>query len=127
MIEAFKQENGYYSLLDDRDRAEKIIKTAINNNGEFNLNNPYKIANGINVGFNLNTIEGINDKDGLNPDFTLPSANSSLFVKEDIEDVLILPAQEKQEAIVEDGKERGRLCIVSDNAKTNNPCMAITY
>ena len=127
LIEAFKQENGYYSLLDDRDRAEKIIKTAINNNGEFNLNNPYKIANGINVGFNLNTIEGINDKDGLNPDFTLPSANSSLFVKEDIEDVLILPAQEKQEAIVEDGKERGRLCIVSDNAKTNNPCMAITY
>ncbi|WP_143422243.1 filamentous hemagglutinin N-terminal domain-containing protein, partial [Helicobacter pullorum] len=85
LIEAFKQENGYYSLLDDRDRAEKIIKTAINNNGEFNLNNPYKIANGINVGFNLNTIEGINDKDGLNPDFTLPSANSSLFVKEDIE------------------------------------------
>ncbi|KPH53784.1 hypothetical protein, partial [Helicobacter pullorum] len=127
LIEAFKQENGYYSLLDDRDRAEKIIKTAINNNGEFNLNNPYKIANGINVSFNLNTIEGINDKDGLNPDFTLPSANSSLFVKEDIEDVLILPAQEKQEAIVEDGKERGRLCIVSDNAKTNNPCMAITY
>ena len=127
LIEAFKQENGYYSLLDDRDRAEKIIKTAINNNGEFNLNNPYKIANGINVSFNLNTIEGINDKDGLNPDFTLPSANSSLFVKEDIEDVLILPAQEKQEDIVEDGKERGRLCIVSDNAKTNNPCMAITY
>ncbi|VEJ07809.1 filamentous hemagglutinin family N-terminal domain [Helicobacter pullorum] len=127
LIEAFKQENGYYSLLDDRDRAEKIIKTAINNNGEFNLNNPYKIANGINVSFNLNTIEGINDKDGLNPDFTLPSANSSLFVKEDIEDVLILPVQEKQEAIVEDGKERGRLCIVSDNAKTNNPCMAITY
>ena len=127
LIEAFKQENGYYSLLDDRDRAEKIIKTAINNNGEFNLNNPYKIANGINVSFNLNTIEGINDKDGLNPDFTLPSANSSLFVKENIEDVLILPAQEKQEAIVEDGKERGRLCIVSDNAKTNNPCMAITY
>ncbi|KPH53969.1 hypothetical protein HPU229313_07615, partial [Helicobacter pullorum] len=126
LIEAFKQENGYYSLLDDRDRAEKIIKTAINN-GEFNLNNPYKIANGINVSFNLNTIEGINDKDGLNPDFTLPSANSSLFVKENIEDVLILPAQEKQEAIVEDGKERGRLCIVSDNAKTNNPCMAITY
>ena len=127
LIEAFKQENGYYSLLDDRDRAEKIIKIAINNNGEFNLNNPYKIANGINVSFNLNTIEGINDKEGLNPDFTLPSANSSLFVKEDIEDVLILPAQEKQEAIVEDGKERGRLCIVSDNAKTNNPCMAITY
>ena len=127
LIEAFKQENGYYSLLDDRDKAEKIIKTAINNNGEFNLNNPYKIANGINVSFNLNTIEGINDKDGLNPDFTLPSANSSLFVKENIEDVLILPAQEKQEAIVEDGKERGRLCIVSDNAKTNNPCMAITY
>ena len=104
-----------------------MAKTAINNNGEFNLNNPYKIANGINVSFNLNTIEGINDKDGLNPDFTLPSANSSLFVKENIEDVLILPAQEKQEAIVEDGKERGRLCIVSDNAKTNNPCMAITY
>ncbi|OCR15053.1 hypothetical protein BA916_05675, partial [Helicobacter pullorum] len=127
LIESFKQENGYYGLLDDRDMAEKIIKTAINNNGEFNLNNPYKIANGINVSFNLNTIEGINDKDGLNPDFTLPSANSSLFVKEDIEDVLILPAQEKQEAIVEDGKERGRLCIVSDNAKTNNPCMAITY
>ena len=43
------------------------------------------------------------------------------------EAILILPAQEKQEAIVEDGKERGRLCIVSDNAKTNNPCMAITY
>ncbi|OCR12265.1 hypothetical protein BA919_08925 [Helicobacter pullorum] len=43
------------------------------------------------------------------------------------EAILILPAQEKQEAIVEDGRERGRLCIVSDNAKTNNPCMAITY
>ncbi|WP_196332133.1 hypothetical protein, partial [Helicobacter pullorum] len=59
--------------------------------------------------------------------FTPPNEVQKIADLASKEAILILPAQEKQEAIVEDGKERGRLCIVSDNAKTNNPCMAITY
>ncbi|WP_278824238.1 beta strand repeat-containing protein [Helicobacter pullorum] len=40
----------------------------------------------------------------------------------------ILPAEEEEEVINEERERfRGRTCIVSDNAKTNNPCLAITY
>ncbi|EJJ3220892.1 hypothetical protein NI023_000724 [Campylobacter coli] len=42
------------------------------------------------------------------------------------ESILILPAEETQSHIKEDERERGRVCITSDNAKTNNPCIAIT-
>ncbi|EHJ4301023.1 hypothetical protein LDV30_000014 [Campylobacter coli] len=41
--------------------------------------------------------------------------------------ILILPAEETQSHIKEDERERGRVCITSDNAKTNNPCIAITF
>lgn len=43
------------------------------------------------------------------------------------ESILILPAEETQSHIKEDKRERGRVCITSDNAKTNNPCIAITF
>nr|WP_257006784.1 hypothetical protein [Helicobacter pullorum] len=42
-------------------------------------------------------------------------------------EVLELPAEEETSIEINEGREKGRLCIVSDNAKTNNPCMAITY
>ena len=99
--------------------------------------------NGENLKANLNKtiLAGLSDKPNLTPptkeevgdDPTKennPDVPNNLQKIADLaskEAILILPAQEKQEAIVEDGKERGRLCIVSDNAKTNNPCMAITY
>ena len=40
------------------------------------------------------------------------------------EAVITLPAQEREDVIIEDERELGRACIVSDNAKTNNPCVA---
>ena len=40
------------------------------------------------------------------------------------EAVITLPAQEKEDVITEDERELGRACIVSDNAKTNSPCVA---
>ncbi|ELH5066247.1 hypothetical protein Q9Y44_001145 [Campylobacter coli] len=43
------------------------------------------------------------------------------------ESILILPAEETQSHIKEDEREQGRVCITSDNAKTNNPCIAITF
>lgn len=43
------------------------------------------------------------------------------------ESILILLAEETQSHIKEDERERGRVCITSDNAKTNNPCIAITF
>ncbi|MGJ9124415.1 hypothetical protein [Campylobacter coli] len=43
------------------------------------------------------------------------------------ESILILPAEETQSHIKEDERERGRVYITSDNAKTNNPCIAITF
>ncbi len=43
------------------------------------------------------------------------------------ESILILTAEETQSHIKEDERERGRVCITSDNAKTNNPCIAITF
>ncbi|EJO0396381.1 hypothetical protein NQ377_000227 [Campylobacter coli] len=43
------------------------------------------------------------------------------------ESILILPAEETQSHIKEDERERGRVCITSGNAKTNNPCIAITF
>ncbi|ENP7038427.1 hypothetical protein ACEB00_000014 [Campylobacter coli] len=43
------------------------------------------------------------------------------------ESILILPAEETQSHIKEDERKRGRVCITSDNAKTNNPCIAITF
>ena len=42
-------------------------------------------------------------------------------------EVLELPAEEETSIEINEGREKGRLCIVSENAKTNNPCMAITY
>ena len=42
-------------------------------------------------------------------------------------EVLELPAEEETSIEINEGREKGRLCIVSDNAKTNNPCIAITY
>ena len=42
-------------------------------------------------------------------------------------EVLELPAEEETSIEINEGREKGRLCIVSDNAKTNTPCMAITY
>lgn len=43
------------------------------------------------------------------------------------ESILILPAEETQSHIKEDERERGRVCITSDNAKINNPCIVITF
>ncbi|OCR13385.1 hypothetical protein BA919_08135, partial [Helicobacter pullorum] len=80
----------------------------------------------INIG-SLNNFEDTQGNGDNNNRFTPPNEVQKIADLASKEAILILPAQEKQEAIVEDGKERGRLCIVSDNAKTNNPCMAITY
>ena len=80
----------------------------------------------INIG-SLNNFEDTQGNGDNNNRFTPPSEVQKIADLASKEAILILPAQEKQEDIVEDGKERGRLCIVSDNAKTNNPCMAITY
>ena len=84
----------------------------------------------LNFTINIGSLDNFEDTQGNgdnNNRFTPPSEVQKIADLASKEAILILPAQEKQEAIVEDGKERGRLCIVSDNAKTNNPCMAITY
>ena len=84
----------------------------------------------LNFTINIGSLDNFEDTQGNgdnNNRFTPPSEIQKIADLASKEAILILPAQEKQEAIVEDGKERGRLCIVSDNAKTNNPCMAITY
>ncbi|WP_442564435.1 filamentous hemagglutinin N-terminal domain-containing protein [Helicobacter pullorum] len=84
----------------------------------------------LNFTINIGSLDNFEDTQGNgdnNNRFTPRSEVQKIADLASKEAILILPAQEKQEAIVEDGKERGRLCIVSDNAKTNNPCMAITY
>ncbi|WP_170252201.1 filamentous hemagglutinin N-terminal domain-containing protein [Helicobacter pullorum] len=84
----------------------------------------------LNFTINIGSLDNFEDTQGNgdnNNRFTPPNEVQKIADLASKEAILILPAQEKQEAIVEDGKERGRLCIVSDNAKTNNPCMAITY
>ncbi|HEG5395332.1 TPA: filamentous hemagglutinin N-terminal domain-containing protein [Campylobacter coli] len=43
------------------------------------------------------------------------------------ESVIVLPAEETQNVIDEGERELGRVCIVSDNAKTSNPCIAIAF
>ncbi len=43
------------------------------------------------------------------------------------ESVIVLPAEETQSVIDEGERELGRVCIVSDNAKTSNPCIAIAF
>ncbi len=43
------------------------------------------------------------------------------------ESIIVLPAEETQNVIDESERELGRVCIVSDNAKTSNPCIAIAF
>ena len=137
------------SLLNTLESEDKVYLTnllreySIKENSGFDDITGIFTFNGENLQANLNKtiLAGLSDKPNLTPptkeevgdDPTKennPNIPNNLQKIADLaskEAILILPAQEKQEAIVEDGKERGRLCIVSDNAKTNNPCMAITY
>ena len=137
------------SLLNTLESEDKVYLTnllreySIKENSGFDDITGTFTFNGENLQANLNKtiLAGLSDKPNLTPptkeevgdDPTKennPNIPNNLQKIADLaskEAILILPAQEKQEAIVEDGKERGRLCIVSDNAKTNNPCMAITY
>ena len=137
------------SLLNTLESEDKVYLTnllreySIKENSGFDDITGTFTFNGENLQANLDKtiLAGLSDKPNLTPptkeevgdDPTKennPNIPNNLQKIADLaskEAILILPAQEKQEAIVEDGKERGRLCIVSDNAKTNNPCMAITY
>ena len=137
------------SLLNTLESEDKVYLTnllreySIKENSGFDDITGTFTFNGENLQANLDKtiLAGLSDKPNLTPptkeevgdDPTKennPDVPNNLQKIADLaskEAILILPAQEKQEAIVEDGKERGRLCIVSDNAKTNNPCMAITY
>ena len=137
------------SLLNTLESEDEVYLTnllgeySIKENSDFDDITGTFTFNGENLQANLNKtiLAGLSDKPNLTPptkeevgdDPTKennPDVPNNLQKIADLaskEAILILPAQEKQEAIVEDGKERGRLCIVSDNAKTNNPCMAITY
>ena len=137
------------SLLNTLESEDKVYLTnllrehSIKENSGFDDITGIFTFNGENLQANLDKtiLAGLSDKPNLTPptkeevgdDPTKennPNIPNNLQKIADLaskEAILILPAQEKQEAIVEDGKERGRLCIVSDNAKTNNPCMAITY
>ena len=137
------------SLLNTLESEDKVYLTnllgehSIKENSGFDDITGIFTFNGENLQANLGKtiLAGLSDKPNLTPptkeevgdDPTKennPDVPNNLQKIADLaskEAILILPAQEKQEAIVEDGKERGRLCIVSDNAKTNNPCMAITY
>ncbi|HJF83206.1 filamentous hemagglutinin N-terminal domain-containing protein, partial [Helicobacter pullorum] len=136
------------SLLNTLESEDKVYLTnllreySIKENSGFDDITGTFTFNGENLQANLDKtiLAGLSDKPNLTPptkeevgdDPTKennPDVPNNLQKIADLaskEAILILPAQEKQEAIVEDGKERGRLCIVSDNAKTNNPCMAIT-
>ncbi|WP_157978195.1 hypothetical protein, partial [Helicobacter burdigaliensis] len=96
----------------------------------FTLNKDYKaLANNNNVRFNLASLNLIPlipnvDKDD-NQKITSPlkDINASMINKEKI--VLVKPAEEEKEALDEEkGTLNSRTCVVSENFKTNNPCMA---
>ena len=75
---------------------------------------------------------GDNEDNGYEGDDTVNNnggydAMSRLAYLNHKREVLELPAEEETSIEINEGREKGRLCIVSDNAKTNNPCMAITY
>ncbi|MCI7764882.1 filamentous hemagglutinin [Helicobacter sp.] len=68
-----------------------------------------------------------NSGDGANKvdvDNNLPTNLSRESLLSSKNSVITLPAQEKEDVITEDERELGRACIVSDNAKTNSPCVA---
>ncbi|MCL9820128.1 hypothetical protein, partial [Helicobacter colisuis] len=68
-----------------------------------------------------------NSGDGANKvdvDNNLPTNLSRESLLSSKNSVITLPAQEKEDVIIKDERELGRACIVSDNAKTNNPCVA---
>ncbi|CAM2938119.1 hypothetical protein [Helicobacter burdigaliensis] len=66
-----------------------------------------------------------NTDDTLDQTLTTPlkDINSSMINKEKV--VLVKPAEEEKEALDEEkGTLNSRTCVVSENFKTNNPCMA---
>ncbi|PZT47350.1 hypothetical protein B6S12_09490, partial [Helicobacter valdiviensis] len=86
-------------------------------------NNPLKFQLG------LKAVDGYECKDcgsaGSDPTLNAPlkDINASMLDKQQV--VLIKPAEEEKEALDEEkGTLNYRTCVVSENFKTNNPCMA---
>lgn len=109
MLEIF----GAYKLILDKD------KTIFTGNGS---NLKFKVGIGELVNYK-NTEGGGENNNNFNPPSDL-SKQTELSSKEPI---LVLPAEETQSVIDEGERELGRVCIVSDNAKTSNPCIAIAF
>ncbi len=104
---------GDYKLILDKD---KTIFTDIGSKLKF------KVGIGELVNYK-NTEGGGENNNNFNPPSDL-SKQTELSSKEPI---LVLPAEETQNVIDESERELGRVCIVSDNAKTSNPCIAIAF
>lgn len=104
---------GDYKLILDKD------KTIFTGNGS---NLKFKVGIGELVNYK-NTEGGGENNNNFNPPSDL-SKQTELSSKEPI---LVLPAEETQNVIDEGERELGRVCIVSDNAKTSNPCIAIAF
>lgn len=104
---------GDYKLILDKD------KTIFTGNGS---NLKFKVGIGELVNYK-NTEGGGENNNNFNPPSDL-SKQTELSSKEPI---LVLPAEETQSVIDEGERELGRVCIVSDNAKTSNPCIAIAF
>ncbi len=105
---------GDYKLILDKD------KTIFTDNEKSNLK--FKVGIGELVNYK-NTEGGGENNNNFNPPSDL-SKQTELSSKEPI---LVLPAEETQNVIDEGERELGRVCIVSDNAKTSNPCIAIAF
>ncbi|EAI0652920.1 filamentous hemagglutinin N-terminal domain-containing protein [Campylobacter coli] len=109
MLEIF----GDYKLILDKD------KKIFNKEGS---NLKFKVGIGELVNYK-NTEGGGENNNNFNPPSDL-SKQTELSSKEP---VFVLPVEETQNAIDEAKIELGRVCIVSDNAKTSNPCIAIAF
>ncbi len=105
---------GDYKLILDKD------KTIFTDNEKSKLK--FKVGIGELVNYK-NTEGGGENNNNFNPP-------SDLFKQTELsskEPILVLPAEETQNVIDEGERELGRVCIVSDNAKTSNPCIAIAF
>ncbi|PZT49017.1 hypothetical protein B6S12_00005, partial [Helicobacter valdiviensis] len=98
---------------------------AIVNHGENKQYDIYK-ANGDNVGGYVKFTNPFNlvwEEDNRNDNQTINAPTASIVFRNQIKEVFVKPAEEV--AIdEEEGRLNRKTCYVSDNFKTNNPCMA---
>ncbi|PZT47704.1 hypothetical protein B6S12_07535, partial [Helicobacter valdiviensis] len=136
-IEAAKKalEKAYKTLLAKQSLLQNSytkIQEGINSIGlgEIKLNHKTPIlANNNTISFNLSNTHMIlppipNKKDNGNQTITSPlkDINASMLDKQQV--VLIKPAEEEKETLDEEkGVLNQRTCVVSENFKTNNPCI----